>query len=282
MSHPTLPPALALSFAPVVRQHALRIARRLPPHVSVEDLIGAGFMGLVDAYRRYEPARCDRFDAFAQHRIRGAMLDELRRHDVLTRELRGLANRIASTRRRLEVSLGRAVAEDELAEELAMPLETFRTHHARITSSPMLSLDLAVPGCPALDPCDPDEPGADVRLSTAQAKRTLDAAVGSLPARLRLVLEEYYVDGLTLRDIGERLGVTESRVCQLHADAIARLRAHYARRERTATHRSQVTSDPAPGLPRPQRTSARSPLPKSRPWAIRVPAPAPAYLAPTG
>src|SRR5262245_41779216 len=99
MSEPTgnpLPADVAISFAPVIRQNALRIARRLPPHISVEDLIGAGFMGLVDAYRRYEPSRCDRFDAYAEYRIRGAMLDELRLHDPLSRALRALANRVAA------------------------------------------------------------------------------------------------------------------------------------------------------------------------------------------
>jgi RNA polymerase sigma factor for flagellar operon FliA len=251
-----LPSDVAISFAPVIRQNALRIARRLPSHISVEDLIGAGFMGLVDAYRRYEPSRCDRFDAYAEYRIRGAMLDELRLHDPLSRALRALANRAAAATRKFEVRFGRQPTEAELAEELGLTLEAYRTYAARMVVGPWLSLDGVAPDEYGVELDDPTEPGADMRLLDAQTKQALEQAIKGLPERLRLILELYYVEELTLREIGERLGVTESRVCQLHSDAISRLRAHYAKSDRSEQPKKGVKRTPDLGKKAPQPEAA--------------------------
>jgi len=218
-----LPRDIALRFVPVIRQAALRVARRLPSHVSVDDLIGAGYVGLVDAYRRFDPTRCDRFEPYAEVRIKGAMLDELRSYDPLSRDLRALATRTANARRRLENQLGRRPNDAELATELGLSLETYQTQAARMAVGPTVSVDdengVELPDSSC---------GADAALGDAQLRGSLSHAVATLPDRLREVIQLYYGGELTLREIGERMGVTESRVCQLHADAVRRLRAQFA------------------------------------------------------
>jgi RNA polymerase sigma factor (sigma-70 family) len=197
-------------------------------------------------------------------------------HDPLSRALRALANKVAAATRKFEVRLGRAPTEAELAAELGLTVEAYRGYAARMVVGPWLSLDGVAPDEYGVELDDPTEPGPDMRLLDAQTKRALEAAVGGLPDRLRIILELYYVDELTLREIGQRLGVTESRVCQLHGEAIARLRAHYARTEPTEqTKRSgekkvekrsekRVEKNPRPGK--------KAPQPRIAPPAPAVPA----------
>ncbi|MEJ7733180.1 MAG: sigma-70 family RNA polymerase sigma factor [Polyangiaceae bacterium] len=221
----------ARQFAPMIRRAALRIARRLPSHVVLDDLMSAGYVGLLDAHRRFDPALCDRFEPYAELRIRGAMLDEVRcTHDTLSRDLRQLATRAAATRRRLETALGRHPADAEVAAALGIPCEAFHAHEARIAAAQGA-------GAPEEASCVADAaPSAEVRMMHAETRRALRRAITLLPERMRGVVELYFIEELTLREIGARLGVTESRVSQLVSESLQRLRAQFALSDPDARH----------------------------------------------
>ncbi|HKQ70432.1 MAG TPA: FliA/WhiG family RNA polymerase sigma factor [Polyangiaceae bacterium] len=221
-----LPRWLADRYMSMVRRHAYRLARRLPSHVNVEDLVGAGFVGLADALNKYDRSGPDRFEAYADCRIRGAMLDELRSYDPLSRDLRDLNNRIVAAVRKLTAELGRPPEESEIADELRIPVVTFRERLAKLSFGGLVSLDTT--GGDGLDGFEVgDENGelADAHLLRSERRDRLASGVQQLPERLQSLLQLYYEQDYTLREIGEILGVTESRACQLHAEAIVRLRA---------------------------------------------------------
>lgn len=219
-----LPPELAASMMPLIRCIAARLARRLPSHLRLDDLTSAGYIGLVTAYRRFDRSRGDDFHAYAERRIRGAMLDELRAIDPLTRDLRFLANRIAATRRGLEARLGRAAREEEMAAALSMAVEEYRRCAVKVSVGPTVSLEDPSDGEGALDLPDKDAEPADERIAVEESKQAVRGAIEKLPPRLRQVVDLYYREGRTLRDIGNMLGVTESRVSQLQSEAVQRLR----------------------------------------------------------
>lgn len=234
-----LPHEIAVRYVPIIRRVALRLARRLPSHVSIDDLVSAGFVGLVDAYRRYDTARCDCFEPYADLRIRGAMMDELRLYDPLSRDVRALAKKANAATRRLATRLGRAPTDVEIAAEVGVPLDAYRSCAALLSIG---SVSLDAPNGDAYDGMDLGDPSvisAVDEIALAESRRALVVAIDALPPRLRQVLRLYYGDELTLRNIGSLLGVTESRVCQLHAEAITRLRAYDA--SATATRASAQT-----------------------------------------
>jgi RNA polymerase sigma factor for flagellar operon FliA len=247
MTHSTpLSTEIARRFAPVIRRAALRIARRLPSHVVLDDLLSAGYVGLLDAHRRFDPTLCDRFEPYAELRIRGAMLDEVRgTHDTLSRDLRQLATRAAITRRRLEVVLERRPNDAEVGEAMGISCETLRAQEARIAS--------AQAGAPeeASRVADPG-PSPEARILGDETRRALRRAIDQLPERTRAVVELYFLEELTLREIGVRLGVTESRISQLVAEALQRLRAQFALSDPDARHLRSLT------LPR-RRAALRQP-----------------------
>jgi len=203
------------------------MARRLPSHIQVEDLIGAGFLGLADALHRFDGANPDRFEAYADFRIRGAIMDELRAADPLSRDLRDLNKRMVIAVRELTVELGRQPDEIEIARKLELPLATFRNYLAKLSTGTLLSLDtVGADETLGIEVGDPAEP-ADSEVLRSERRGKLVDVMGQLPERLQSVLQLYYVQDYTLREIGETLGLTESRVCQLHSEAIVRLRAAY-------------------------------------------------------
>jgi len=221
-----LPRRLADRYMSIVRRHAYRLARRLPSHVHVEDLMGAGFVGLADALNKYDRSGPDRFEAYADCRIRGAMLDELRSYDPLSRDLRDLNNKIVATVRRLTSELGRPPEEAEIAENLDIPVEAFRDRLAKLAFGGLVSLDTTGgEGADGFEIGDDSADWADAQLLRGERRERLADAVGQLPERLQNLLKLYYEQDYTLREIGDLLGVTESRACQLHAEAIIRLRA---------------------------------------------------------
>jgi RNA polymerase sigma factor for flagellar operon FliA len=221
-----LPRRLADRYMSIVRRHAYRLARRLPSHVNVEDLMGAGYLGLADALNKYDRSGPDRFEAYADCRIRGAMLDELRSYDPLSRDLRDLNNKIVATVRKLTSSLGRPPEESEIAENLDLPIEAFRDRLAKLAFGGLVSLDTTGgDGADGFEIGDESTDWADAQLLRGERREKLADAVGQLPDRLQNLLRLYYEQDYTLREIGDMLGVTESRACQLHAEAIIRLRA---------------------------------------------------------
>jgi len=221
-----LPRRLADRYMSIVRRHAYRLARRLPSHVNVEDLVGAGFVGLADALNKYDRSGPDRFEAYADCRIRGAMLDELRSYDPLSRDLRDLNNRIVATVRKLTAELGRPPEEIEIAKSLEIPVATLRDRLAKLSFGGLVSLDTTGgDGADGLELGDDNNEPAEAHLLRTERRERLSGAVNQLPDRLQSLLRLYYEQDYTLREIGEMLGVTESRACQLHAEAIVRLRA---------------------------------------------------------
>lgn len=227
-----LPRRLADKYMAMVRRHAYRLARRLPSHVNVEDLMGAGYVGLADALNKYDRSGPDRFEAYADCRIRGAMLDELRSYDPLSRDLRDLNNRIVATVRKLTCALGRPPEEAEIAQDLTLPIEEFRDRLSKLAFGGLISLDTTGgDGSEGLEIGDESGEWADAHLLRSERRSRLARAVSVLPERLQTLIRLYYEQDYTLREIGEMLGVTESRACQLHAEAIVRLRAACAAQE---------------------------------------------------
>ena len=209
--------ALLRTHALLIERVARRLAARTAGAVTAEDLWSAGALGLLDAARRYEPGRDVKLETFVEHRIRGAMLDELRRLDHLPRRLRADLDALARTRTRLEQTLGRAPEITELAEAAGLGVEELEAL-AGLDAPPTVELDSLVAALPAVDE-------AAIR---AQTLRAVAAAVEALPERLQLVLGLHYDEGLTYREIAKILDVSEPRVCQLHGDAMKRLRAALA------------------------------------------------------
>jgi RNA polymerase sigma factor for flagellar operon FliA len=226
-----LPRDLALRMLPTIHRIARKLARRLPRHIRIDDLVGAGCQGLVAAYARFDGARADGFDAFAEFRIRGAMLDELRASDPLSRDQRTNAKKAVAATRALSSRLGRAPTAEEVAAELGIPLDLYweRQSAAAVGFSVSIDDDDSELGAQL---SDPHVEAADEHLCRREARDAVTRAIATLPPRLARVLELHYGQGLTLRQIGEQFGVTESRVCQLETDAIRRIREQCERDRR--------------------------------------------------
>lgn len=208
-------------FLPLVRRTAMRLSRKLPMSISTSDLVGYGWVGLLEAYRRVDAfTDSDEFEAYALYRVRGAMLDHLRCLDPATRAARQASRAIARASAKMERTLGRSPEEEEIARELGVDLERYRTMLSEVARAGMSRLELL-----DVDRMDEGALGASESESDAIALRELLAnKIGGLPQRLQQVLALYYQEDLSLRDIGAVLGVTESRACQLHAEALHRLR----------------------------------------------------------
>ncbi len=204
---------------PIVRRLAFRLARRLPPNVDVGDLIGAGTEGLLKAIEGYDANHSARFETYAESRIRGAILDELRAQDALTRHGRRQMGDVTRAMRALEAQLGRAPEEHEVAAKLGIDIEAYHKLTENLSRAPALA------NLGALDP-DDVAGGSDSQgeFESRELKSQLMAAIKRLPERTQTVLGLYYQEECTLAEIGEILGVTESRVCQILGDATARLR----------------------------------------------------------
>ncbi|ENO89501.1 RNA polymerase sigma factor FliA [Thauera linaloolentis] len=219
---------LVEAYAPLVKRIAYQLMARLPASVEVDDLIQNGMMGLLDAIGRYEDGLGAQFETYAVQRVRGAMLDGLRDNDWLPRSLRRDMRRIESAIHMLEQEYGRAPSEGELADALGVPLAEYqhmlqeaRGHQlvyfedfGREQDDDFLERHLAQQDANPLD-----------LLADADMRRRLVSAIEVLPEREQMVMALYYDEELNLREIGAVLGVTESRVCQLHSQAVARLRS---------------------------------------------------------
>ena len=227
---------LVVAYSPLVKFIAGRMASGLPSHVEESDLISYGLLGLIGAIERFEPERDIKFETFAVARVKGAIIDELRSLDWVPRSVRARAREIEKAHAALEATLGRAPTDEEMAEKLAITVEEFRDALLQIANSSVLALDdlwtFADPEggsqVSVLDTIqDPDAIDPHDEAQTSEVKDRLADAIESLPERERLVIALYYYENLTLREIGEVLGVTESRVSQLHTKAVIGLRSRF-------------------------------------------------------
>lgn len=220
---PTLTNETAERYLPRIRRHAARIARRLPRHVQVGDLVSAGFVGLVDAFMKFDVSRMESFDAYVDHRIRGAILDELRAHDPLTRDQRIFARRLATARQTAANETGGTPDEVEVARALGINVVQYRAQVERMAATAARS-EAAPYDEESVEASEPTHDRPDELAEQHEQRSRIAAAMDRLPPRKREVLRMHYDEGRTLREIGEHLGVTESRVSQIHSEAVLRLR----------------------------------------------------------
>lgn len=215
-------------YAPLVRRLALQLMAKLPASVELEDLIQAGMLGLLDAANRYQETQGAQFETYASQRIRGAMLDELRELDWASRGIRKTARQIEKAVQRLEQRLGRGPSESEIAGELSIGLAEYQQMLQDVHGCQLVYYEDfdSADDEPFIDRICAD-PGADpltMLLDEGLRGGVIDA-IERLPEREKLLMSLYYDQGLNLREIGAVLEVSESRVCQLHSQAISRLRA---------------------------------------------------------
>lgn len=223
--------ALILEYAPTIRYVAGRIAMRLPSHVSLDDLMSAGVLGLIDAVDRFDPSQNVKFKTYAEFRIRGAILDELRAMDWVPRSVRRKSGKLEDVYNQLQVQLGRAATDEEVAEEMGVSLDDFYHLLDEVKGVNLLSLDdqNGILGqldsnriMEALSREGTEDPL--VMLGLAELRDQMAQAIEALPEKEKLVVSLYYYDELTMREIGEVLGYTESRISQMHTKAILRLK----------------------------------------------------------
>ncbi|AIJ44648.1 MULTISPECIES: RNA polymerase sigma factor FliA [Comamonas] len=222
--------ALIRQHVPLVRRIALHMIAKLPPNVELDDLIQVGMIGLAEALSRFESEQGVQFDTFASQRIRGAMLDELREGDWMSRSSRKSQKEIEQALNRLEQRLGRPPLESEIAAELGMALDDYQSLLGKVRGTQLVYLEDIGGG----DGDDGDDylerhvadSGADpfALLRDQRMRSALVEAIKALPEREQYVMGMYYEHDMNLKEIAAVLGVTESRVCQLHSQAIARLR----------------------------------------------------------
>ena len=239
-----IPRAIAVRYVPIIRRMAQSKAHHLPAHVAVDDLIGSAFVAFVEFYSKAHALPPDDFDRAARARIQGAILDELRSADPLARRMRSRARSIANGRRQLERKLGRAATADEVADYLGISLDDYHRALSVIDASRTTSIDAS-----------PDDqiagPASQNPESAAQESETLSSfylALESLPERVRVVLELHYGQELTMRSVGNVLGVSEARISQLISDAVRRMRisTNAAVLEATLETSRRLTPKPLP------------------------------------
>ena len=223
--------SLVSQYAPLVKRVAYHLMAKLPASVQADDLVQNGMLGLLDAIGRFEEGMGAQFETYAVQRIRGAMLDGLRENDWVPRGVRREMRRVEAAIQQLEHQQGRAPSETELAEALSMPLAEYQKLLQDARGHQLIYLEDLAGGedenyldrnyaGPTPDPL--------AALEDADMRQALVKAIDNLPEREKMMMALYYEEELNLREIGEVLGVTESRVCQLHSQAIARLRATVA------------------------------------------------------
>ena len=217
---------IIVHYSPLVKFVAGRVGAGLPNSVDAGDLVSAGVFGLIDAVERFDPARGVKFETFAVPRIRGAVFDGLRQLDWVPRSVRSRAREVEGAFQELEGKMGRAPTDDELSTHLRISAAEFQKWLAAIASTTVGPLDRAlVAGAEprALTGDVPDSPA--MLVEEGEVKRLVRVELRRLPEREKLVLSLYYDEGLTLAEIGSILGVTESRVSQIHTKAVLHLRA---------------------------------------------------------
>ena len=217
---------LVVEHAPLVKRIAYHLISRLPSCVQVDDLIQAGMLGLLEAVRHYDASQGASFETYAGIRVRGAMLDELRRYDWTPRSVHRKAREVAEAIREIEAQTGRDARDAEVAEHLKMPLSDYHQVLQDALCCRVFSIEeLMEAGDSVLEACADNRIAPIDRLTRSGFARALADAISGLPERERLVVSLYYEEEMNLREIGVVLGVSESRVCQIQSQAMLRLRA---------------------------------------------------------
>lgn len=217
-------------YSPMIKYVANRIAMRLPPHIEVDDLISVGVLGLIDAITKYDPTRGAKFKTYAEFRVRGAILDELRSMDWVPRSVRQKASNVDSVVQKLQSKLGRPPEDEEVAGEMGISLDQFFDTLNETKSMPVLSLEglgiaketgeqQSLLDC--LAGKGDTDPQTQIRLN--ELKEIIAQAIDTLPEQARLMISLYYYEELTMKEIGAVLDVTESRVSQIHSKAVFKL-----------------------------------------------------------
>ena len=222
---------LIVHYSPLVKYVAGRVAVGLPQNVEQADLASYGLFGLIDAIDKFEPERGFKFETYAISRIKGNILDELRAIDWVPRSVRAKARQIENAYAKLESKLHRTPTEEEVADELDMTRDQLQTALSKISFVGVVALDEFVGssdrdgGATLGDTVATDVEGPGDLFEVQEVRGMLADAINRLPEREKVVLTLYYYEGLTLAQIGDVIGVTESRICQIHTKAILQLRS---------------------------------------------------------
>ncbi len=223
---------LIIKYSPLVNYVANKLAGRLPPHILPEDLIGPGIIGLIDAIEKFDPSKKIKFKTYAEFRIRGAMLDELRNLDWVPRSIRKKATELENTIDRLERRLGRMPEDEEVAEEMGLSMAEYYRLLDKTRGVTFLDIDAIRRRMPdATDEdlfdliADDGESDPFEKLNLLEVKEIVVNCIKNLPEKEKLVVSLYYFEDLTMKEIGEIMGYTESRISQMHTKAVMSIRA---------------------------------------------------------
>src|SRR5688572_24154145 len=210
------------TYLPLVRKIAMKLVRRLPTQIMMDDIISAGWVGMVEALRRREAFPTEgQFESYAAQRVRGAMLDYLRSLDPMTRKMRLASRQLTAAIRAFTARVGRCPAEEEIAGELGLDLDNYRVLLHQVTQSDPARVELTDNSSPRTR----SDAAPDILAHRREVAERIAGAVEQIPARLQVILSLYYQEECSFREVGEAIGVTEARICQLHAEAIHRIRA---------------------------------------------------------
>jgi RNA polymerase sigma factor for flagellar operon FliA len=231
---------LIVHYSPLVKYVASRVAVGLPQNVEQSDLVSYGIFGLIDAIEKFDPERGYKFETYAIARIKGAILDELRSIDWVPRSVRAKARSLERAYSKLEAEFHRAPTDEEVAAELDMTVDQLQTLLGQVSFVGIAALDEMLSGGSAErgegvtlgDTIADSGEGPVAAFEVEEMRQILAEAINRLPEREKIVLTLYYYEGLTLAEIGVVLGVTESRVCQIHTKAVLQLRSKMAAAER--------------------------------------------------
>jgi RNA polymerase sigma factor for flagellar operon FliA len=226
---------LILKYSPLIKYVAGRLAMRLPPNISQDDLMSSGVIGLMDAIEKFDPSKEIRFKTYAEFRIRGAMLDELRSLDWIPRSIRKKTAELEKTYEYLEKELNRPAEDKEVAEALGISIEKFYKLLDKTKNITFLDIETIRRRMPDNNEndlfdliADDSEINPFVLFNKTEIKEILIKAIEALPEKEKIVISLYYYEDLTMREIGEIMGYTESRISQMHTKAMLRLRVRLA------------------------------------------------------
>ncbi len=230
-SDPKVRDKIIIEYAPLIKYVAQKIAYRLPSHIQLDDLVSCGVIGLMDAIQKFDHARDNKFKTYAEFRIRGAILDELRAQDWVPRSVREKAKTVEKTYAKMEASLGRPATDEEMCQELKISQEEFHSLLNQVKSVSLLNIDDTAMfnrgDRKLISSITANNRSANPfnAVSYKDLRDKIKDGIIGLPEKQRLVLSLYYYEDLNLKEIGQVLDVTESRVSQLHTQAILKLRS---------------------------------------------------------